>query len=635
MPRLERIEVIKAERTVQVRFPVVRLLLNTSKRQTLGVAMMVLLGGILPVGFIFAAGILIASVPAVIEHGLFSPDGQRLGAALVTATALFVFQQALEPYRTVLSTKLGRAIERRLRRRTMEAAISPVGIQHLEDPSLLDKVALARGIGEGPYTPQAVVMGLANKATFVLRGVLSAALVGFYFHWGIAFLLLATWGAVRARLWRDFKKALEVRIDETSALRRSTYFRDLITTSTAAKETRIFGLNNWILEQFTGHWLHAMREVWQVRRRGKLVVAVAVLLVMSVNFLAFVYVGRAALRGQLPFEYLAITVQAILGVLYLCNIDDNDLMVAYGSLPIPAVSALEEALKSVSLPEGRKDPDAMPRSRIVFEGVSFTYPGTDRLIYRGLDLIVPAGRSLAIVGPNGAGKTTLVKLLSRMYDPTEGRITVDGFDLRAFDATKWQRRVAAIFQDFVRYELRVTDNVGFGAVEQMTNGDGLRLAAERAGASELISSLPDGWETVLSRQFSGGVDLSGGQWQRIALARMLFAVSGGAGVLILDEPTANLDVRAEIELFDSFLALTKGLTTILISHRFSTVRKTDCICVIESGQLTERGTHEELMALDGRYAKMFRLQASRFMENGATHLGPMQGGKADLMGTDA
>jgi ABC-type multidrug transport system fused ATPase/permease subunit len=267
-----------------------------------------------------------------------------------------------------------------------------------------------------------------------------------------------------------------------------------------------------------------------------------------------------------------------------------------------------------------------------------------------LDLQIPAGRSLAIVGANGAGKTTLIKLLCGLYEPTGGRIAVDGTDLRDVPPADWQRRVAAIFQDFVQYHLTVRENVGLGApalvddpsarslqprpghagqiahVRQGGKGgpalDRLRTAAARAGALDLIESLPRGWDTVLSRRYTGGVDLSGGQWQRIALARALFAVEGGARVLILDEPTAALDVRAEAALYDRFLELTAGLTTILISHRFSTVRRADRICVLEGGRVVEQDTHDRLVAAGGRYAAMFALQAARFAEADAARAEP-------------
>ena len=221
----------------------------------------------------------------------------------------------------------------------------------------------------------------------------------------------------------------------------------------------------------------------------------------------------------------------------------------------------------------------------------------------GFDLTIPAGSSLAIVGQNGAGKTTLAKLLCRLYDPQRGAIEIDGIDLRDFDLASWRSRVAAVFQDFIRFELPLRDNVAPG-----TAPDEVVLEALQAAGAAQLARL----DTVLARGYEGGTDLSGGQWQRVALARALSAVKMGAGLVVLDEPTAQLDVRGEAEIFERILAATRQCTTILISHRFSTVRHADRICVLERGKVVELGTHDELMAVNGRYRTMFELQAQRF-----------------------
>src|SRR6266849_7050229 len=255
-----------------------------------------------------------------------------------------------------------------------------------------------------------------------------------------------------------------------------------------------------------------------------------------------------------------------------------------------------------ALPSGSRIATGAPAREIRFRNVTFAYPGGAPVL-DNFDLTIPAGSSLAIVGKNGAGKTTLAKLLCRLYDPQSGAIEVDGVDLRERDLSAWRSRLSAVFQDFIRFELPLRDNVApAGAADEVVGS-----ALEAAGASQLAAL-----DTVLARGYQGGTDLSGGQWQRVALARALCAVKLGAGVVLLDEPTAQLDVRGEAEIFDRLLAATRHCTTILISHRFSTVRHADRICVLEHGRVIELGTHDELMALNGRYRTMFDLQAQRF-----------------------
>jgi ABC-type multidrug transport system fused ATPase/permease subunit len=255
-----------------------------------------------------------------------------------------------------------------------------------------------------------------------------------------------------------------------------------------------------------------------------------------------------------------------------------------------------------ALSNGAREASGMPARDVRFRDVSFAYSGGTPVLDH-FDLTIPAGSSLAIVGQNGAGKTTLAKLLCRLYDPQSGAIEIDGEDLRKFDIASWRARLAAVFQDFIRFELPLRDNVSPAGAPDWV----IEKALESAGAAGLASL-----DAILARGYEGGTELSGGQWQRVALARALCAVERGAGVVLLDEPTAQLDVRGEAEIFERILAATRHCTTILISHRFSTVRHADRICVLERGKVVELGTHDELMARGGRYRTMFDLQAQRF-----------------------
>lgn len=288
-------------------------------------------------------------------------------------------------------------------------------------------------------------------------------------------------------------------------------------------------------------------------------------------------------------------------------------MIAFGGLswaldgaaaPAAAVLRLQDAMNPAgALPQEHGSAQGMPAHEIRFRNVTFAYSTSNEPVLSGFDLTIPAGSSLAIVGQNGAGKTTLAKLLCRLYDPQEGAIEVDSVDLRKLDIEGWRSRLTAVFQDFIRFELPLRDNVAPGSAPD----DVIQASLAEAGASGLASL-----DTILARGYSGSTDLSGGQWQRVALARALCAVRLGAGLVLLDEPTAQLDVRGEAEIFDRILQATRLTTTILISHRFSTVRHADRICVLEHGRVVELGSHEELMALGGRYRTMFDLQASRF-----------------------
>jgi len=250
---------------------------------------------------------------------------------------------------------------------------------------------------------------------------------------------------------------------------------------------------------------------------------------------------------------------------------------------------------------------------IRFEDVGFWYPGQrERPVLTGLTLTLRPGETLAVVGPNGAGKTTLVKLLAGLYQPTSGRITVDGTDLADVDIDRWRRGITALFQDFVHYPATAADNVALSAPEALDDEDGVRAAARRAGATELFDGLPGGLDTSLWRE-GGGLDLSGGQWQRLAIARALFAVAHGRRVLVLDEPTAHLDVRTEAAFYERVVSAVGGtVSTVLISHRLATVRPADRIVLLRGGRIEEAGTHDELMALGGGYHRLFTLQAARF-----------------------
>jgi ATP-binding cassette, subfamily B, bacterial len=574
------------------------------------------LAGLMPVAFIVATSVIVGRVPNAIEAGLDSPEWTSLRNALLVAGALFVAQQVLGPLEFVAGMALAWKIDDQLRERAAVASFGPVGVAALEEPETFDALAdLAdpqRGTG---FTP-----GWACRATLLLVAIyiqwaLAAVLVAVVYTWWAALLLAGGALAMRILIRTGFGRHSRYEATFAPQRRRRDYYRDLITAGAAGKEIRVFGLLDWLGDRYRTTAREAIEPVWRSRRRniyGSYLRAAPIWLMLAT--VATVGAARAAASGELTLGELAYVLQGILLIGSLGTyIEGADHETEHGLTSFAGLERLERRVAAEADDEsGTASAEASPRSEIRFDRVTFGYGDGSRPVLRDLDLTIEAGRSLAIVGLNGAGKTTLVKLLARLYEPQRGRILVDGRELREYPVREWRRRVAAIFQDFVHYELSVRDNVGFGAVELLHDDERIRSALARAGALELVEGLPRGLETTLSREEAEGAELSGGQWQRVALARALLAVDGGAGVLVLDEPTANLDVRAEAAFFDQFLELTRGLTTILISHRFSTVRRADRIVVLEDGRVVEDGTHADLVAANRRYAELFRLQAARF-----------------------
>lgn len=599
--------------------PLVGFTWRASRKLSLLVSSMLLVRSALPVIFIWVSGQLVGAIPAAVEGGLASAGGRRMLTMTVIASAIFVLQQTLGPLSDAMERALARRTDAQIRHEVIDVFGGTPGLAHLEDPSLQDLAQAAKGVTASDVTPGLGVMGISVyvRRLLTLAGTFWITL---RYGWLVPTVLLAAWLGARAWVRRDIMKIADVMMGKTRELRRSLYFRDVSLQPGVAKEIRIFGTAGWFSGRFDDEWLSGMKLVWRQRAKSMVPLVGISLVLGGAHVWAIWMIGRDVLAGELGLEAIAVLVPALLNFEIAMNIDQNDMFLANALPAVDLLAGAGERIREhpavVPAGGGRVSPDA-PALSLRFEDVTFSYPGNPNPVYRGLDLDVPVGGSLAIVGPNGAGKTTLVKLLARLYDPDSGRITVDGVDLRSLDAAAWQRRIGAIFQDFVQYPLTARENIALGSRDDVEIPDEVvRRAISLAGAEPVIEGFPDGLDTVLTRSFDQGIDPSGGQWQRLALARALVAVEMGAGVLVLDEPTANLDVRAEAELFDRFLDLTEGLTTILISHRFSTVRRADRICVLENGRITEQGTHEELVSLGGTYARMFEVQAARFRDDG-------------------
>ncbi|MFN2462852.1 MAG: ABC transporter ATP-binding protein [Candidatus Dormibacteria bacterium] len=565
-----------------------------------------------PLGVTIVTGRLVGAVPAAVHSGINSPAGTILVRWVAVISALFVVEQLLGPLNTLVRARLQHNVDVRLREQLLEAATAPPGIAVVEDPAFQDQVGLAGGVGAVQATPGRAAVALAGVGARQAT-VAGAALILAAFSWWLALGLAAFYTFLYIRLRKSIRGATSVFVEQSEEMRRATYLRDLASTPAAAKEIRVFGLAGWIIQRQRDSWLGAIRQAWVARANGLPLTLGLMVVAGAANCGVFVLLGRAAIDGRLTIASLVIYASAALQMLGMISVTDDDQAIDYGLAALPALRRAQGlASAAVPAPGGRDDLTGLPAREIRFEGVSFRYPGTEKDVYTNLNLTITAGRSLAIVGANGAGKTTLVKLLARLYEPTSGRITVDGIDLREMDPWAWQRHVSAVFQDFVRFPMTARENVEAGGIHRAGDSDLLARVSSEAGLDRLVEGLPRGWDTVLSREYRDGSDLSGGQWQRVALARALFGLDAGAGLLVMDEPTANLDVRSEAAVFDRLLEFTRSRTTILISHRFSTVRRADRICVLSEGRIIEEGTHVDLVARGGAYAEMFRLQAVQF-----------------------
>lgn len=575
------------------------------------VATLAILAGALPALFALRVATLVETLPLAVGGGFDTVVGRRLLDTLIALGGVLVLQEVVAAGRGIAITDLYRRYDEYLLARVMRIMLAVPGLDLFENPALAAKADRAARIAR--FGPGELVSGLAMQWAVQAQGVAATLLVATVWPWAALGLALI-WLVVGWQWQADYYRANPFWADP---LRQARYFKQLALMPLWAKEVRIFGLVDWLGARFGQQWQLVMAELWRARQADQRVMLPLLLVVLSANALVLVLAARSTLHGTLTVGALTVLVQGLFGMAQLASLD-GDILIENGAVPIPDVLALEAAVAAqIPVPTGKTPATGLPRQTIRFTNVHFTYPGRDQPVYAGLDLTIEAGRSLAIVGLNGAGKTTLIKLLSGLESPQSGQITVDGIDLATLEQTTWRQTVAAIFQDFVHYELPARDNIGFGAIEQLPNeltDQQLIAIAQRAGADTLLTALPSGLDTVLSRRFAGGTDLSGGQWQRIALARAMTAVEAGARLLVLDEPTAHLDVRAEADLYDRFLDLTHGLTTIVISHRFSTVRRADRIVVLQDGRIAEDGTHDTLVAAGGQYAQLFQKQAMRYAD---------------------
>jgi ATP-binding cassette subfamily B protein len=489
----------------------------------------------------------------------------------------------------------------------VHAKAADIDLEHYESPQYHD--ALHRAQQEGAYRPTRIVTGLVQVAQSSLALVLMAGVL-VSFHWGTAIVLFAAAVPGVVMRLRQARPIYEVQQAQTQAERRGLYYHTMLTGTAHAKEIRLFGLGGLFRERHRGLRReirdHRLRMAgW--RLRSDFVTQAAATLAVFGSFALILY--RASL-GDLTVGDVVMYYQAFQrGQEFLKEILSSLASLYEDHLFLASLDEFLDMEPKVVEPVAPRPVPRPLRRGIVFDGVSFQYPGAHRKVLRDVTLTIGPGEHVALVGVNGSGKTTLVKLLCRLYDPTSGRITVDGVDLREFQTTALRREIAVVFQDWAAYHVSARENIWFGDPSPACDDQRIRKAGRDAGADDVVSRLSNGYDTILGRWFEAGEDLSMGEWQKIALAR---AFVRDAPIVVLDEPTSFLDPHAEHEVFERFRRLAAGRSTILISHRLSTVRMADRIYVLEDGRIVESGRHEDLLRCGGAYARLFETQAQSY-----------------------
>lgn len=598
-----------------------RLVWRASRAQTIALAALTFVGGLVPLGIAYAGKRIVDAVVARSRADTLRWVLVELG--LVVAMA--VVQRGLGLVRNVLGARLGVDINVMI----LEKALG-LELRHFEDAEFYDKLTRARR--EASSRPIALVTESFSLVQSVLTLVGYAALLVRFSGWAVLALALATVPATVAEM-RYSKIAFKIRNWRSPESRRLLYLEYVLANDEHAKEVKLFGLGPMLLERYRtlseqfyeeDRALYVRRAKWtqllSLVGTGTFYGAYAVMALMAAagtitlgDMTMYVLAFR---QGQQAF-------QSALGAigdmyehnLYMSNLWEYLKITGGGDAAATAGEGEGEGegpARAAATANGAAEAPAAIAAEggIVMEDVGFRYPGKGAWALRHVNLAIGRGESLALVGENGAGKTTLVKLLTRLYEPTEGRILLDGRDLRAWDPEALRRRFGVLFQDFNQYQLKVRENVGMGSIDHLDDEPRIERAVERGGAREVVAALAGGLDAPLGRWFQDGSELSGGQWQKIALARAFMREE--ADILVLDEPTAALDAEAEHAVFERFRTLAKGRTTIVISHRFPTVRMARHIVVLDHGGIVEQGTHDALVARQGKYARMFALQAEGY-----------------------
>jgi ATP-binding cassette subfamily B protein len=569
---------------------------------TIALGALTVVGALVPLGVAYAGKRIVDAVVSRSRPGTL----RWVVVELALVATLATVQRGLGLVRNLLGARLGIDINVTI----LEKALA-LDLSYFEDSEFYDKLTRARR--EASSRPIALVTESFGLVQSLITLVGYAALLVRFSAWSVLALFAATVPATVAEM-RFSKLVFKIRNWRSPESRRLLYLEYVLANDEHAKEVKLFGVGPLLLDRYRtlsehfydedrrlyvrrAKWTHALSFIGTAAFYGAYA-AMALLAAAGELTLGDMTMYVLAFRqGQQAFQ----SALAAIGSMYEHNLYMSNLW--------DFLRVAGEAGRLAALPARGESPQSVSPG-IVLEDVGFQYPGRDAWALRHVDLVIPPGESLALVGENGAGKTTLVKLITRLYEPTEGRILLDGRELREWGMGDLRRRFGVLFQDYNQYQLKVRENVGFGSIEHMAEEPRIERAVERGGATDVVQGLSGGLDAPLGRWFQDGTELSGGQWQKIALARAFMREE--ADILVLDEPTASLDAEAEHGVFERFRVLAQGRTTIVISHRFPTVRMARTIVVLEHGRVVERGTHDELLAKKGKYARMFELQAEGY-----------------------
>jgi ATP-binding cassette subfamily B protein len=585
-----------------------QLVWGADKTSTIMMAVLTVVSGFLPVAQAWTAGLIVNSVTASVRQGMSASAGLEAALPFLAMEFGLVFTSAIMSQMRrlaehVLNARLSHHINTEIIRKALV-----LDLHYFEDADFYDKLQNARresdmralGIINGGF------MVIQNVITLVSTGILLLA-----FNPWIAVLLFGA--TVPSFIAQNKYSSLYFRLLSWRApeARRMNYFEHVLTVDTSAKEVKLFGLGEPLLKRYTDTFWKIFEEDEHLARRRSWISLFWGVVASVSYYAAFAWIIYGTINGNVPIGTGLVTYIALLRnsqSTFQGLFDNLNRLYENGLFMDNLFSFLNLTPQMAPI----ANPHPMPAKLVQgleFRDLSFRYPDREDWALRHVNLVIRPGEKIALVGQNGAGKTTLIKLLTRLYDPTEGQILLDGVDLRDYDPEELRNRIGVIFQDFVKFQLSARENIGFGQINMLDDTARIENSAERGGADEVVAELPDGMDTMLGRWFQKGHELSGGQWQKIALSR---AFMRDGEVLVLDEPTSALDAEREYEIFQRFRDLTEGKIAVLISHRFSTVRMADRIAVIENGQISELGSHEELLELGGTYARLFEMQAAGY-----------------------